>query len=160
FYYTPQKPGHNSYSIAFPWNTQGTGAAPYWKSTSNASVPLISDMALRQAPSDGIADAVWPFKKINSPNHEGDGQNIGYADAHVEWNRNPTEARSYDGVEAPTDGGSTKNDSIFHWGGYDPATKQFGPLQKQSSAGITFSEPPTGFDIYMVPQRDANGKTW
>ena len=144
FYQYPQQAAYNSYSIAFPWNTKGPGAASYWKNGMGYDLPLISDMALRQAPGDGIAAT---GKKINSPNHKGDGQNVGYGDGHVEWPCTPLV-------------GQTKNDSIFHWGGYDSATKEFGPDQKQSSSGITLSEPPSGFDIFMVPQRDASGKLW
>ncbi|MEI8197808.1 MAG: hypothetical protein WCI73_18085, partial [Phycisphaerae bacterium] len=145
YYLAPQKPGHNSYSIAFPWNTKGPGAAPYWKSTTDGTLPLLSDMALRQAPGDGIADT---GRKMNSPNHQGDLQIIGYGDGHIESSRFPTRS------------GQNTNESIFHWGGYDSATKEFGPDQKQSSSGITLSEPPSGFDIFMVPQRDAGGKLW
>ncbi|MEI8197807.1 MAG: DUF4190 domain-containing protein [Phycisphaerae bacterium] len=144
YYLTPQNPGHNSYSIAFPWSTKGPGAAPYWRNNSDSSMPIMSDMALRQAGGDGVT-AIG--KKINSPNHVGDGQNVGFGDAHVEWYRSPF-------------AGYDKNESIFHWGGYDSARSAFGPDQKQSSSGITLSEPPSGYDIFMVPQRDASGKLW
>lgn len=143
YYLAPQNPGHNSYSIAFPWNTKGLGAASYWRNNSDSITPLLSDMALRQMPCDLAAIG----KKINSPNHGGDGQNVGYGDAHVEWQRTPLV-------------GQTKNDSIFHWGGYDSTTKEFGSAQNQSLSGISLSEPPIGYDIFMVPQRDASGRLW
>lgn len=141
YYLYPSQPNQFSYSIAFPWNTKQAGAASYWRNTSDPSVPLMSDMALRQASRDNLSST---GKQLNSPNHNGGGQNVAYGDAHVEWNPDPSKAASM------------TNDSIFHFGGL--TYSGFGPNQEQGSSGIKIAQPTPGtFDIYLVPQRDASG---
>ncbi len=81
--------------------------------------------------SDADADAM---KKINSPNHSGDGQNVLYADGHVEFVNNPFCGIERDniytyGKSGPTSGGegiigspSNEKDTILL-----PTAKQTAP---------------------------------
>lgn len=151
YFLYPMKQGHNSYSIAYPWAANGA-QAPYWRNNSDSSAPIMCDMALY-----GVNMAANPAptgKALNSYNHGGDGQNVGYGDAHAEWQRNPM-------------CGQNANESIFHFGGANGTTTTgqqtwkdaLGQVATQSTniTAIQLATPASGYDIFMVPQRDATG---
>jgi len=81
-----------SYSMAYPWVGPGVVGA-YWKASMDSSLPLLSDMA----PKNGTGGKNTTVTKggagapgiYNSANHQGAGQNVAFADAHVEWQDNP-----------------------------------------------------------------------
>ena len=97
YYITPETDKQISYSIAYPWSgTNSVGG--WWRNNSDSSLPLMSDMA----PGDtnitlSSATGAKP-KDYNSLNHGGDGQNVGYADAHVDWQRKPDVGQSSDQI--------------------------------------------------------------
>ncbi len=95
-----------SYSIACPWYKNST--APWWSGNgaAGADVPLMADMAPAKTTNPAIkknspyyrnpgkfkqrhmhlynTQNVW-----NSGNHAGHGQNVGFGDDHVTWERSP-----------------------------------------------------------------------
>ncbi len=93
-----------SYSFAYPWTTAGTIAAAtpasqggWWRNTTDSSLPIMSDMAPLNgsgtnptAQTPGVSGGGVPTngpKAWNSPNHQRDGQNVGFADGHAEFTR-------------------------------------------------------------------------
>jgi prepilin-type N-terminal cleavage/methylation domain-containing protein len=138
--------GNQSYSFAFMW-TNTTGAGNWWRTTVDSSLPIASDMApldgtgspvrsLAQTLTSAQAAPNFPYI-VNSNNHTGgEGQNIGFADTHVEFNKNPYAGQGGDCIWTSSPAGvATK---------YTNAT--------------TFTAPATSsapYDVLMVPVRDA-----
>jgi hypothetical protein len=137
-----------SYSVAYPWTGTGTSltGAPYWKNTTDSSLPIMSDVAplsgtgsnpQAQTPGNGSGPPTNGAKAWNSSNHQRDGQNVGFADAHTEFVRRADVGQS--------------NDNIFtSWN----STTAYNVGAAQTSAGTvtglgTNQSPP--FDIVMVP---------
>jgi hypothetical protein len=134
-----------SYSIAYPWMADGS-AAPYWKATIDASIPLMSDVAPLQGtgtPPGLAADVIAKplTRSANSANHEGDGQNVVFGDNHVEFTRLPTCGQS--------------SDNIFTSSG-SPST---GPLEfggiPAGTAAPTLTATKAPYDIVMLPVRNS-----
>lgn len=77
-----------SYSMQNPFPTKSAiGRGFVWNDSMSARAPLMADMnpgapSLIKAKSTGTAAEL---RKLNSPNHGFDGQNVLYADGHVEW---------------------------------------------------------------------------
>jgi len=86
-----------SYSFAYPYQPDGK-VGKWWTATVDASLPVMGDMN----PSDGTGSPTRSVsantKASNSGNHQSDGQNIGYGDAHVEFNRLPDGGQDHDNV--------------------------------------------------------------
>jgi len=91
-----------SYSVTYPWTTTSSNGG-WWKANSDASIPLMADMA----PEDGSGPtgnktnttAVYPGSKFsNSRTHQLDGQNVSFGDAHAEFQRNPFVGQNGDNV--------------------------------------------------------------
>jgi prepilin-type N-terminal cleavage/methylation domain-containing protein/prepilin-type processing-associated H-X9-DG protein len=93
-----------SYSFAYPWTTAGTistttpaSQGGWWRNTTDSSLPIMSDMAPQNgsgtnptAQTPGVTGGATPSngpKAWNSPNHQRDGQNVGFADGHAEFVR-------------------------------------------------------------------------
>jgi type II secretion system protein G len=82
-----------SYSYACPFGGKAA-AGEGWRfnaSSLGADNPLVSDMnpggdALLKTP---YTAKPAELKKVNSLNHQGEGQNVAYADGHVEWQKTP-----------------------------------------------------------------------
>jgi prepilin-type N-terminal cleavage/methylation domain-containing protein len=74
-----------SYGITDPTTTAtGNPASPVWKNTMDSSIPLLTDTTGWTAAPATVA----PAAQYNSYNHQCQGQNIAFGDAHAEWNRN------------------------------------------------------------------------
>jgi prepilin-type N-terminal cleavage/methylation domain-containing protein len=138
--------GNQSFSFTYMW-TATTGAGGWWRSTVDSSLPTASDMA----PLDGTGTPVRSLattlttaqtnsnfpKTVNSNNHSGgEGQNVGFADTHVEFTKNPYVGQG--------------GDSIWTTGGSASTTKYTSATS--FTASTTTSTP---FDVIMVPVRDA-----
>lgn len=135
-----QSPYQISYSISNPWSSTGA-LTPLWRGRDqSSSTPIASDMAPLSG-DNGKNTALAPgstSKDYNSDNHEGAGQNVSYADSHVEFVRNP-----YVGCN---------NDNIFTVGGagMTGAAATLGGL----APGITSSDYP--YDTVMTPIRQTS----
>jgi len=164
---TPSATGQGeSYSIAFPWmyNSGNTGsnmsasAGNWWINDSKTDVPIVCDMAPQSNTGSGVFQRATTVLNtantygsyiFNSGNHSGDGQNVGFADDHVEWDSSP-----YVGQEG---------DNIFT---YDPSTPSGGgnPMTGLGASGTgplgswTMAVPP--YDIVMVPVRNVQNGNW
>jgi hypothetical protein len=136
-----------SYSFAYPWKGDGT-VGIWWKNTMDASLPLASDAAPEEGtgtPARVLTGAVAPRnpKAWNSVNHLGDGQDVGYADAHAEFWRKPTMGQ--------------RDDNIFT----TSAAVSMGPAEFGGVAASRFRGPVLNggdgapFDVVMYPIRNA-----
>jgi len=155
-------------------------AGDWWVNDTRADQPIVSDMAplsdasvysagtgalVTDAPVSNIGFAtfyrnttVLPTNNTygpyiyNSGNHNGDGQNVGFADGHVEWVTNP-----YVGVQG---------DNIFTFNNSKPYNPNTGgtPLTGTgtSNAGITSKFQPQSppYDTVMVPVRNVQNGDW
>jgi prepilin-type N-terminal cleavage/methylation domain-containing protein len=86
-----------SYSIVYPWS--GGGVSPAWRyASSSSSQALMSDMAPLSG--DGNKNTLAPRGSgaANSANHEDKGQNVSYADNHVDWQTNPYNGDTQDNL--------------------------------------------------------------
>ncbi|NNM86362.1 MAG: hypothetical protein HKL96_11480 [Phycisphaerales bacterium] len=149
--------GHGeSYSIAYPW--VGGKPAPWWNSKLSdndaSATPLVSDMAPMQdphAPGRKARDVTQALSNtygnyiFNSGNHNGDGQNVGYADDHVTWCTNP-----YVGVN---------NDNIFTYGSTGTAGggTAIAPYLIAPAPRLSDKYP---FDTVMVPTHNVKTGRW
>lgn len=76
-----------SYSFAFPWTAAGT-IGDWWKDETDASLPLLADIAPANATGTPPANTLdGTNKAANSRTHQGDGQNVGFGDGHAEFFR-------------------------------------------------------------------------
>jgi prepilin-type N-terminal cleavage/methylation domain-containing protein len=140
-----------SYSVAYPWagTTVPQSPAPYWKNTTDSSLPIMSDIApmngtgsnpTAQTPGTGSNGVPSNGAKAwNSANHQRDGQNVGFADAHTEFVRRPDIGQSNDNIFTAWNGITTNYNQgtiVGTGGGVIP------------TPGANTSVP---FDIVMVP---------
>jgi len=127
----------NSYSFAYPWHAAATTPGVWWKNTLNASVPIGSDMAPSGISGGDDPTASGGSKLSNSKNHGGGlGQNIVFADGHVEFSR--------------TNRVGTSGDNIFC---ADGDTVYVAVGCGNFSGGLTFSSISEPVDVIMVPAR-------
>ena len=150
-----------SYSFAYPWTASGTGpfsAGGWWHNTTDSSLPIMSDMAplngsgtnpTTSTPGQAAAtNGGLPnggAKAWNSPNHQRDGQNVGYADGHAEFARRADIGQNSDDIY--TQNGSNGG------GGSATAPPNIGTaVTAVGSIGSTYvggtSAP---FDVVLVP---------
>ena len=149
-----------SYSIAYPWEADGQ-PGPWWTSKAGASVPVASDIAPVPEGGNGAGTTQQRITNIlpsantygpyiyNSPNHDGDGQNVGFGDGHVVWETNPYVGQAHDNIwcydssaDLGRDGLSFQAEELTGYGGDHP-----GPY---ALAGTNPINPP--YDIVMVPR--------
>ena len=133
-----------SYSAAYPWKADGT-VGKWWSNTTDASLPLLADMAPEQGtgkPTRYLTPAAAPRdgKTWNSGNHDGDGQNVAYADVHVDYVKRPDVGQGDDNIWT-TSGSPSAGPAQY---GGIPATK--------ASPTLTLDAPP--YDIIMYPIRN------
>lgn len=144
YYRNFQSPQNISYSIAHPW-MQGYEGKPsmggHWRNTSNVGVVILSDMAPYQSAS-GAVDEV--SKTGNSVNHNGQGQNVAYADGHSDWARSSKIGENGDDIFRVSLKPGTANP--------DEQPLDAGKLP----AAIKSSMEP--FDVVMVPMRSEKGE--
>ncbi len=147
-----------SYSMAFPWNyMNGAYIVGSWWNTNaaGAALPVVSDMApaddntstgnTERIPTEPLDNTYGNFI-FNSGNHNGEGQNVGFGDAHVAWNDNP-----YVGEN---------RDNIFTYasiGGVGGGGTALTPAGTAPSSVLPTIAP---FDTVMTPVRDVATGVW
>ncbi len=135
--------GHQlSYSMAYPWKADGTVGA-WWKGNMDGFLPLFSDMAPEQGtgtPARDVAPKSAFTHASNSGNHQFDGQNVVFGDAHVEMAKSPNIGQDHDNIFTSS---ATPSVGPAQFGGI-PAGK-ISPM-------LTADKPP--FDIVMYPIRN------
>ena len=158
-----------SYSIAFPWNhysnsqdgedEEGSGVfriGSWWNTNAaTAELPLVSDMApakntdadgnTRRDPTQPRANTYGNFI-FNSGNHNGDGQNVGFGDAHVAWESTPYVGENHD--------------NIFTYASTQGLDGGGRVLTISGSAPNALLSPVAPFDIVMAPVRDVATGAW
>jgi len=138
-----------SYSFAWTWTTGNTSGG-WWRNATDASLPLMSDMAPMNntGPSNAkvnLAQAGTNPRLANSFVHQRDGQNVGYGDAHAEFARTPIVGQS--------------NDNIFTGNNGTPGPVGTGPTNTGSGASVANGGSGGGagaWDIVMAPVWDAD----
>jgi prepilin-type N-terminal cleavage/methylation domain-containing protein len=140
-----------SYSIAYPWaysaNT-GAGAAAYWRNTTDSSLPLMADMAPQNGSPINL-NSTTDNKARSSYNHNREGQNVGFADAHSEWSRSPAVGQSQDDIWTITSNTSSPQSSGGTLTVASGATSASGTVPGSFSSSKFLSATP--FDIFMAP---------
>jgi len=140
YFYYFQNTTQVSYSVAYPYNTSG-GTASYWRNNTDSSLPLMSDLAPKDQnnATTNLANTTSTDLKLRSSyNHNREGQNVGFADAHAEWSRTPAVGQSQDDIWTLATGAS-----IISSGGTVAGVASIDP--KAANIGST------PFDVFMVP---------
>lgn len=147
-FYNNFQNGHQlSYSFAYPWNAKGE-VAPWWKNLTDSSLPIATDMAPQPGTGTRPVEITNPpanpasAKSWNSNNHQRDGQNVAFSDAHVEFTRRPDIGPD--------------NDNMFTTSAKPSrGPAQFGGLPAdRTPPELTADKAP--FDIIMYPTRNAD----
>jgi prepilin-type N-terminal cleavage/methylation domain-containing protein len=118
-----------SYSVLYPWS--GNGIARAWQNSLSTSSPIMCDMAPLSGDNDKDTKAPRGSRRANSGNHDDQGQNVGYGDMHVDWQKDCYV--------------SDTQENLF----------TVGPINNQSPVTLMNEipfEPPSG-DFVMVPVR-------
>jgi hypothetical protein len=138
-----QRDDQISYSFAYPYTSKGE-VGKWWTNLTDSLLPIASDMAPLDGTGSPRRNLTTPMMPINnriwsSANHQGDGQNVAFSDAHVEFTRRPDVGQN--------------SDNIFTWGAAPlGGGVQFGG-KAPGKAPISLGEK-SPFDTVMVPARN------
>lgn len=152
-----------SYSIDYPWQSTSTsGCEPtgtWWNNTGLADLPIMSDMAPCSGQSGVITNTPLAGNTagpsiFSSGNHDGQGENVGFADDHVVWTDNPYIGES--------------NDNIFTFNRSEPPSASgqtfTGQMPLQEGTPYYAATPPlpmqAPFDTVMIPVRNSQKAVW
>ncbi len=137
-----------SYSVPFPSQAAREGGRKF-NYTLNSDFAVASDMnpgVTGGNPQDDITVAQNSPRSVmvnsNSNNHGGDGQNVLYADTHVDWSSTP-----YVGIQRPFAG--MPKDHIWTAGSQADAN---------TKASLTQKVPQDQYDVVMLPTDDGGGQ--
>ena len=133
-----------SYSFAYMW--QGNAMGGWWKSDTDAGLPLIADMAPKQGTPTGTNAtvlAVPPTKFLNSFNHQRDGQNVGYGDGHAEFARLSNVGENNDIIYT-----FSNNNNAGNSAGSQPTGNMGSNITNAGSKG--------NWDVVLVPTADGS----
>jgi hypothetical protein len=132
-----------SYSVSYPYDSDGK-VGKWWSASMDASLPILSDMAPLQGTGRPARDVTASGKTANSLTHQGDGQNVAFGDAHVEFARLPNVGQNAD--------------NIFTMGMTGPTERG---TQPRPGVPMTITGSPGGYDVLMVPARNEDtGGLW
>jgi hypothetical protein len=147
-----------SYSFAYPWTTVAPiSVGAWWHNTTDSSLPLMADMAplngsgnnpttVTPGSSGGGLPAGGNAKAWNSPNHQRDGQNVGFGDGHAEFVRRADIGQNSDDIytqNGAAGGGSTTTGQTPNIGS---AITTAGTIGTAYVGGTS-----SPFDVVMVP---------
>jgi prepilin-type N-terminal cleavage/methylation domain-containing protein len=142
-----------SFGFAYPWAGSATTAtyatAGYWKNTVDSSIPISADVGAAAITSTApyLTNA---SKTGNSLNHNGEGQNVGFADAHVEFQKTPLAGQTGFNIYSPSAASTAPAAGYTRTSTY---TSNTGTIQYPGTSGTWFTT--------MVPQRTASsGSAW
>lgn len=132
---------HLSYACANPYPSAAALSAGFkWDNTLGATFAVAADMGPGQAASNVPQNSPRTrMLSANSPNHAGDGQNVLYADGHVDWHPSPFCGSQRPGVGVP------KDNIYTHGLNTTPAAK----------SGDTYGAPQDDHDSVLLPGADA-----
>jgi hypothetical protein len=131
-----------SYSFAYPWTTTTGKVGDWWKNTTDASLPIMADIAPMGTYAGTAAVPNDPTRReANSTNHQRDGQNVGFDDTHVEFARRPDVGQYGDNIYTFNAGTPSATGTAFT-GGKAPGIGNGGMAGK--------------WDICVVPVADAS----
>jgi hypothetical protein len=163
-----------SYSSAYPWNAAAGSPMPvggWWKSVTDSSLPIMADMApengtgsnpIEATAGYGIGPAGGNTRSWNSNNHQRDGQNVGFSDAHVEFTRRPDVGPNNDNIWTHNGTGGPAQNGTPISAGTVTSRYGFGPAARGVEAGGPPGFPPGiligggPFDVVMVPIADVS----
>jgi prepilin-type N-terminal cleavage/methylation domain-containing protein len=153
YFLTPDSNRAVSYSIAYPYASNGS-LGGWWRDNTESDVPIVADMApasgtgspVRNPAALTIVAAGGSAKQWNSNNHNGEGQEVGFGDAHVEWTTKPT--------VGPVNTALNDNDNI--WSAMTAATTSTPVTGQTATTGTIPNRASTSkpYDIVMVPVRN------
>jgi len=137
-----------SYSWDYPWIAAGNAPGGWWKSNTDASLPIGADMTVGGPNANfGTGTTFTPNtitqgkKAYNSPNHGGDGQNVSYGDNHVEFKNTPNVGQNQDNIY-------TVNTTV------GTPTQTGSPLTGSLSIPNASGGASGNYDVVMVPWAD------
>ena len=155
-----------SYGFACPWGADGSKLGFWSGKNLDSGCPLMAD----QGPHDGdtlsgsvtvnVKAAQSNPKAWNSPIHGGDGQNVGFGDAHAEWTRRPDCGQQSDTIWTNNAGGgpaTAATNTMANTTGVSTG-QQTGTITAAYQGGSAGA-----WDICIVPVRGAGnnaGKTF
>lgn len=148
----PAIPGNLSYSYACPFVPAAGPDSPVaqgWKFNASlgGDVPLAADMnpggdaLLKVLASAGKEQ----MKTVNSRNHKGEGQNVVYCDAHVEFQATPYCGQALDAAEAKGNPVAPLRDNIY----------TFGKVTKTAAGTGVVGMPTSPEDSILLPTADS-----
>ena len=136
-----------SYSFAYPYSKDGS-VGKWWESTSDASLPVGSDMAPLEgtgSPRRALSGTGMSVKAGNSGNHGGDGQNVAFQDGHADWVRTTNVGQG--------------GDNIFTYSGKKGSSMTGAALK--APAPLSLDGTPGDYDVILLPARNLDtGKLW
>ena len=126
-----------SYAWAYPWYADSAPPAVWWRNTYDASLPIGADIGPSgQSPTDDPTARAGTAAS-NSKNHDGRGQNVVYADGHVQYSKTNAAGQNGDNIYT-----AARNATYVTVGG----------MGFNCMTGIT-GQTSAPFDIIMVPAR-------
>ncbi|NLX07850.1 MAG: hypothetical protein GXY33_22140 [Phycisphaerae bacterium] len=135
-----------AYSFIQPWTRfpDGRTSAELWTDSFDPNTPIAADANDGPKPNyaaNGTPPNTDDLKQhVNSRNHGGDGQNVLFADSHVQWSTTP-----YTGLD---------NDSIY------TAQPENYSGHAGSTPGILSVRPANLKDTVLIPNKESNLANW
>lgn len=87
-----------SYSFPYPWSSTSSTVPLWWKGDPNSAAPIGADMGPTKSSAADDPTAMVGSAASNSKNHAGKGQNVLFADAHVEFSKRNDVGRGGDNI--------------------------------------------------------------
>jgi prepilin-type processing-associated H-X9-DG protein len=129
----------NSYGFAYPWTAAMAPPVPWWRAAFDSSMPLAADVGPSMSPPLDDPTAPPGSRPSNSKNHGGLGQNVVFADGHVDFSRTNNVGFAGDNIYSANRNSIT----VLAVGARSAGFQQF-----SSTTGLNLDQ-----DVIMVPAR-------